>query len=133
MTYRREKGSRTRKNRYRSSQTRHHYRNSRPYFSPSRRYDTAISSDYPDKTGVKINENAYSERVTCLISTFLNGLSPLSVGTAAIMSTISSPLVTFQKTECLPSSHDVSSAWTIKNWLPFVFGPAFAIEIYPFL
>lgn len=83
-------------------------------------YGTAVGHDY-------------SVIVTFMISTFLNGRSPLSVGTVPMMSTISMPFTTLPKTLCLPSSHVVSSAWTMKNWLPLVFGPAFAIEIWPFL
>ena len=41
------------------------------------------------------------------------------------------PSVTRPKTVCLPSSHGHASAVTMKNWLPFVFGPAFAIASVP--
>ena len=41
------------------------------------------------------------------------------------------PEVTRPKTVCLPSSHGVASAVTMKNCEPFVFGPAFAIASAP--
>ena len=47
------------------------------------------------------------------------------------MSTTSIPSVTRPKTVCLPSSQGQASAVTMKNWLPFVFGPAFAIASAP--
>ena len=39
--------------------------------------------------------------------------------------------ITFPKTVCLPSSHEAASVVTMKNWLPFVFGPEFAIASAP--
>ena len=39
--------------------------------------------------------------------------------------------MTWPKTVCLPSSHGVASAVTMKNCEPFVFGPAFAIASAP--
>src|SRR3954470_10799294 len=59
------------------------------------------------------------------------GLSVASLGSPEILSAISSPDVTRPKTVCLPSSHGHASAVTMKNWLPFVFGPAFAIASAP--
>src|SRR4029079_16065036 len=59
------------------------------------------------------------------------GRSAASVSTAEIASTTSIPLLTWPKTVCLPSSHGHASAVTMKNWLPFVFGPAFAIASAP--
>ena len=41
------------------------------------------------------------------------------------------PAVTCPKTVCFPSSQEHSSAVTMKNWLPFVFGPRFAIASAP--
>jgi hypothetical protein len=41
------------------------------------------------------------------------------------------PEVTRPKTVCLPSSQGADSTVTMKNWLPFVFGPAFAIASAP--
>ena len=41
------------------------------------------------------------------------------------------PSVTVPNTVCLPSSHEAASVVTMKNWLPFVFGPAFAIASAP--
>lgn len=40
------------------------------------------------------------------------------------------PSTTFPKTVCLPSSHGHGTV-VIKNWDPFVLGPAFAIDNYP--
>src|SRR6266540_4576629 len=59
------------------------------------------------------------------------GLSRSSLGSAEILSATSIPVVTRPKTVCLPSSHGHASAVTMKNWLPFVFGPAFAIASAP--
>ena len=41
------------------------------------------------------------------------------------------PSVTSPNTVCLPSSQPHSSAVTMKNCEPFVFGPAFAIASAP--
>ena len=41
------------------------------------------------------------------------------------------PSVTRPKTVCLPSSQGAASVVTMKNWLPLVFGPAFAIARAP--
>ena len=59
------------------------------------------------------------------------GLSRASVSALEIRSTTSIPEVTRPKTVCLPSSQGQASAVTMKNWLPFVFGPAFAIASAP--
>ena len=59
------------------------------------------------------------------------GLSRASRGSPTIASTTSIPPVTRPKTVCLPSSHGADSVTTMKNWLPFVFGPAFAIASAP--
>ena len=45
-------------------------------------------------------------------------------------STASRPCVTWPKIVWRPLSHGVSATVT-KNWLPFVFGPAFAIASRP--
>ena len=63
--------------------------------------------------------------------TGVTGLSRPSRSTIEIDSATSWPLVTFPKTVCLPSSHEAASVVTMKNWLPFVFGPAFAIASAP--
>merc|ERR1740121_2224989 len=47
--------------------------------------------------------------------------------TASIFFTTSIPSTTVPKTQCLPSSHAVFTVHR-KNWEPFVFGPAFAME-----
>ncbi len=65
------------------------------------------------------------------IVTGVTGLSRPSRSTIEIDSAMSWPLVTFPKTVCLPSSHGAASVVTMKNWLPFVFGPAFAIASAP--
>src|SRR5690242_21460641 len=65
------------------------------------------------------------------ITTGSFGRSRASFGTREISSTTSIPSVTRPKTVCLPSSHGHASAVTMKNWLPFVFGPAFAIASAP--
>ena len=41
------------------------------------------------------------------------------------------PSVTWPKTVCLPSSQGAASVVTMKNWEPFVFGPALAIASAP--
>ena len=55
----------------------------------------------------------------------LNIESPCS-----IESTISWPDITFPNTVWRPSNQGVS-LWVIKNWLPFVPGPALAIDNIP--
>src|SRR5690242_962854 len=73
----------------------------------------------------------YASTVTRSMRTSSTGLSRASVGCASIASTTSIPSSTRPKAVCLPSSHGVASAVTMKNWLPFVFGPAFAIASVP--
>mmetsp|Transcript_11858 Transcript_11858/g.37837 ORF Transcript_11858/g.37837 Transcript_11858/m.37837 type:complete len:617 (+) Transcript_11858:92-1942(+) len=71
---------------------------------------------------------AHSSRQTIeiiLMSTM--GLSLLSHLTFSMPCTTSAPTTTRPKTVCLLSSH-VVGAVVMKNWEPFVFGPAFAIE-----
>ena len=65
------------------------------------------------------------------MTTSSRGLSPASRGSSEIVSTTSMPSVTRPKTVCLPSSHGAAFVVTMKNWLPFVFGPAFAIASAP--
>ncbi len=73
-----------------------------------------ISKSYPDPESIRLggqdDGNYYSFTVTFTISTFLNGRSPLSVGTIAIVSTVSIHSITSQKTLCRPSSQEVSGA-----------------------
>jgi hypothetical protein len=70
---------------------------------------------------------------SCLISpqeailTYERGLSFVSLGDLSILSTISLPLMTLPKTTCFPSNH-VVFAVVMKNYEPFVFLPAFAID-----
>ena len=45
----------------------------------------------------------------------------------SIAFTTTIPSFTFPNTTCLPSNQAVAAV-VMKNWLPFVFGPAFAIE-----
>src|SRR4051794_17289915 len=71
------------------------------------------------------------EMRTASIRTSSCGRSLLSFGTLEIVSTTSIPEVTRPKTVCLPSSHEASSAVTMKNCEPFVLGPAFAIASAP--
>src|SRR4051812_8574239 len=54
-----------------------------------------------------------------------------STSPCLIESTTSCPLRTCPKTVCLPSSQSVAMC-VMKNWLPFVFGPALAIDSEPF-
>src|SRR5207244_13100587 len=68
---------------------------------------------------------------TLSMTTSSCGLSRASRGSSEILSTTSMPSVTRPKTVCFPSSHDAASVLTMKNWLPFVFGPAFAIANAP--
>ena len=55
---------------------------------------------------------------------------PDELPAASTFLTTSMPSRTRPKTTCLPSSHGVSAV-VMKNWLPFVFGPAFAIDSVP--
>src|SRR5262249_23069082 len=64
------------------------------------------------------------------IVTGVFGRSPESRGTFEILSAMSCPSTTSPKIECLLSSHGVA-ATVRKNWLPFVPGPALAIESLP--
>ena len=59
------------------------------------------------------------------------GRSFASRGASDMASTTSMPSVTRPKTVCLPSSHGAASVVTMKNWLPFVFGPRLAIASAP--
>src|SRR5579883_281446 len=54
----------------------------------------------------------------------------LSISPCLIAFTTSWPLRTWPKTVCFPSSQSVTT-WVMKNWLPLVFGPAFAIDSVP--
>src|SRR6266567_4681458 len=69
--------------------------------------------------------------VTDSMRTSSRGRSPGPVSRAEIASTTSMPEATRPKTVCLPSSHGHASAVTMKNWLPLVLGPAFAIASAP--
>ena len=62
--------------------------------------------------------------------TILALVAPLSEPYDSTFFTTSMPAVTEPKTTCLPSSQLV---WAVhrKNWLPFVFGPALAIDKMP--
>ena len=61
----------------------------------------------------------------------LSGRSPgLLVAVAPIFSMTSMPSATSPNTVCLLSSHGVAAS-VMKNWLPFVFGPALAIDSMP--
>jgi uncharacterized membrane protein YczE len=73
----------------------------------------------------------YGVSVTDSIVTASRGLSRESAATCEIASATSMPSTTRPKTVCFPSSHGQASAVTMKNWLPFVFGPAFAIARAP--
>src|SRR6266540_888218 len=72
-----------------------------------------------------------SETETLSMTTSSCGLSRVSRGSSAILSTTSMPSVTRPKTVCFPSSQGAASVVTMKNWLPFVFGPAFAMAKAP--
>ncbi|EMS62570.1 hypothetical protein CFC21_000100 [Triticum aestivum] len=74
------------------------------------------------------------------MTTFFFGRSPLSVSDDSIVLTMSMPSRTWPKTTCLPSSHGVCKQGSkqlitltvqMKNWLPLVFGPAFAMLSTP--
>ena len=63
-----------------------------------------------------------------LISSY--GLSALFVFTFSIACTVSNPERRRPKMVCLLSSHGVALV-VMKNWDPFVFGPAFAmLKVY---
>ena len=53
------------------------------------------------------------------------------VSSPSIASTVSMPDVMRPNTVCLPSSQGAASVVTMKNWLPFVSGPRFAIASAP--
>ena len=55
---------------------------------------------------------------------------PDSLPTASMRRTTSMPSTTEPKTTCLPSSHAVLDV-QMKNWDPFVSGPAFAMDRIP--
>mmetsp|Transcript_9058 Transcript_9058/g.29940 ORF Transcript_9058/g.29940 Transcript_9058/m.29940 type:complete len:377 (-) Transcript_9058:1508-2638(-) len=65
--------------------------------------------------------------LTPLMETAWVGRSSLSVLTASIRVSASKPPTTRPKTVCLPS-RCAADLKVMKNWEPFVFGPAFAIE-----
>src|SRR5262245_39737974 len=70
--------------------------------------------------------------VTLLITTGVTGRSWRPVGTAPIFLTTSSPSTTSPNTEWRLSRCGVGPS-VMKNWLPFVFGPALAIDRMPAL
>lgn len=55
------------------------------------------------------------------------GLSSSSTFTVSILVHTSMPFVTLPKTVCLLSNHGQGTV-VIKNWDPFVPGPAFSVE-----
>src|ERR1043166_7828400 len=67
---------------------------------------------------------------TWLIATGVFGRSLRSRGTLEILFATSCPSTTSPKIVCRLSSHGVG-ATVIKNWLPLVFGPEFAIDNLP--
>ena len=69
---------------------------------------------------------SYEKLCAFRITTSCNGLSPCPVFTDPIRSTTSIPSTTCPKTVCFPFKCGVG-AKQIKNWLPFVPGPLFAI------
>src|SRR6266571_7116309 len=74
---------------------------------------------------------AYYDRMLAFrIVTAFFGRSAWSVGVRLIASTTSIPLTTRPNAGCFGSSRALSTA-LMKNWLPPVFGPAFAMEIVP--
>ncbi|OLC63164.1 MAG: hypothetical protein AUH76_07050 [Candidatus Rokubacteria bacterium 13_1_40CM_4_67_11] len=62
--------------------------------------------------------------------TFVRGRSSASVGVRLMASTTSIPPTTRPKTGCFRSNRLLSTT-LMKNWLPPVFGPAFAMEMVP--
>src|SRR5919197_2108467 len=84
-------------------------------------------------TGVRVSVDVhrYSDSSTRSIVTGSRGRSRASRSTPEMSSTTSCPSTTWPKTVCLPSSHEHSSAVTMKNCEPFVFGPALAIASAP--
>merc|ERR1712118_426881 len=84
------------------------------------RYENhAISGSAPERTPAPV------------IMTFFEGV-PLDEPTASTLRTtsIEASSRTSPKTTCLLSSHAVFAV-VMKNWLPLVFGPAFAIDNCP--
>lgn len=55
---------------------------------------------------------------------------PISLPYVSIFFKTSIPLVTFPNTTCFPFNHGVCAV-QMKNWEPFVFGPALAMESVP--
>lgn len=86
----------------------------------ARTTDTRTSFDYNRYTYAVYSISIF----TILISSY--GLSALFVLTFSIACTVSSPERTRPKMVCLLSSHGVAFV-VMKNWDPFVFGPAFAM------
>merc|ERR1719295_602963 len=72
------------------------------------------------------NHNCPDALTTTFCVVFPDGLVP----TLSIFLTTSIPLVTVPNTTCFPSNHAVFTVHR-KNWDPFVFAPAFAIERIP--
>src|SRR6185295_18868964 len=70
--------------------------------------------------------------VSLVIVTGVTGRSCRPVGTAPIFLTMSMPSTTSPKTEWRLSRCGVGPS-VMKNWLPLVFGPAFAIDSIPAL
>ena len=79
--------------------------------------------DVQDRLAVPREDEPLQPSSTRSIVTSSCGRSIPSRGSCEIVSTTSIPSVTFPKTVCLPSSQEAASAVTMKNWLPFVFGP----------
>merc|ERR1712032_289001 len=74
--------------------------------------------------------NGYSSPL--LTTSTLFDTWPLREPTDSILSTTSVPLVTLPNTTCLPSSQAVLTV-VMKNWDPFVSGPALAMLSMYFL
>src|SRR5947208_11925023 len=83
------------------------------------------------RTTACVRYSGSPETETASMTTSSCGLSRGSRGSSEILSTTSIPPVTLPNTVCLPSSQGAASVVTMKNWLPFVFGPAFAIASAP--
>ena len=90
--------------------------------------DVFLALDPPD---ARARAQAGSDSSMRSMATRSSGRSCASRGSSEIPSTTSMPSVTRPKTVCLPSSQGAASAVTMKNWLPFVFGPRFAIARAP--
>ena len=78
------------------------------------------------------HNSSSSSSATLMLTTFTlsTGRSVLSVRTRPSRCTILIPLLTLPKTVCFPSRCGVG-ARVMKNWLPLVSGPAFAILTMP--